>query len=148
MKKKGIFKIVVALLFVAAAVVWLLSVVMPEKFKDLNFAWLIAAFAGALGLLFIFRGFFSKTIGGAKKFYIFLGAVFIIGGVLALVGTIIDDKLVLPIIAVAITAAGLLSLLAVGGKKWDTADNEKAGYKNYYERKKDEEKLQEKEKND
>ena len=32
MKKKGIFKIVVALLFVAAAVVWLLSVVMPEKF--------------------------------------------------------------------------------------------------------------------
>lgn len=140
MKKKSIFKILVALLFVVAAVVWLLSVVMPDKFKNLNLSWLIAAFAGALGLLFIIRGLFSKTIGGAKKFYIFVGAVLIIGGVLALVGTIIDDKLVLPIIAVVITSAALLSVLAVGGKKWDTADNEKIGYKNYYQRKQDEEK--------
>lgn len=140
MNKKGIFKIVVALIFVAAAVVWLLSALMPEKFADLNLAWLIAAFAGAMGIAFILRGLFSKTVGAAKKAYIILGAAFIVGGVLALVGTIIDDKLVLPIIAVVITAAALLCVLAVGGKKWDTADNEKVGYKNYYQRKKEEEK--------
>ena len=112
---------------------------MPEKFADINLAWLIAAFAGVMGLAFILRGLFSKTVGAAKKAYIILGAVFIVGGVLALVGTIIDDKLVLPIIAVVITAAALLCVLAVGGKKWDTADNEKVGYKNYYQRKKEEE---------
>lgn len=145
MSKKILFKVLVALLFVAAAVVWLLSVLIPEEFENINLAWIIAAFAGVLGLMFILRGLFSKTIGPAKKFYIILGAVFIIAGVLALVGTIIDDKLVLPVIAVVITAAALLCVLAVGGKKWDSADNEKVGYKNYYERKKEEEERKAKE---
>lgn len=140
MNKKGIFKIAICLIFLAVGIVWLLSAIMPEKFDGFNLAWLLAAFAGAMGIAFILKGLFSKTVGAAKKMNIILGAVFIVGAVLALVGTIIDDKLVLPIIAVVITAAALLCVLAVGGKKWDTADNEKVGYKNYYQRKEEEEK--------
>ena len=65
--------------------------------------------------------------------------VLAVAGVLALVGTIIDDKLVLPIIAIIITVGILLCILAVGGKKWDQGDNEVAGYKDYRTRKKEEE---------
>ena len=48
--------------------------------------------------------------------------------------------MILPIISIVITVAFLITVLATGGKKWDEGDNHKAGYKNYYERKADEEK--------
>ena len=140
MSKKVFFKVGVALIFVAAAVVWLLSVVMPEKFGNINLSWVIAAGCGLLGLMFILRGIFDKTLTYVKKFYVMVGAALFIAAVLALVGTFIETKLVLPIIAIIITVCALLSILAVGGKKWDTADNEKVGYKTYRERKAEEEK--------
>jgi len=36
-------------------------------------------------------------------------------------------------------------MLSVGGKKWDAGDNQKAGYKNYDARKREQEALEEKE---
>ena len=140
MSKKFFFKIAVGLVFLAAAVIWLLSVLMPEKFGNLNLSWLIAAVCAALGVLFVISGLFSKTVGIAKKFYIIVGAALIIAAVLALVGTFIDTKLALPIIAVIIAVGALLCVIAVGGKKWDEGDNKKVGYKNYYQRKEEEEK--------
>ena len=68
-----------------------------------------------------------------------LGAVLVVAGVLALVGTFIDTKLVLPIIAIVVTVAVLLCVLATGGKKWDEADNTKVGYKDYRTRKREQE---------
>ena len=140
MSKKTFFKVGVALIFVAAAVVWLLSVVMPDKFGNINLSWVVAAGCGLLGLMFILRGFLDKTLTYVKKFYVLVGAALLIAAVLALVGTFIETKLVLPIIAIIIAVCALLSILAVGGKKWDTADNEKVGYKTYRERKAEEEK--------
>ena len=144
MSKKVFFKVGVALIFVAAAVVWLLSVLMPEKFGDINLSWVIAVACGLLGLMFILRAFFDKTLTYVKKFYVLVGVVLFIAAVLALVGTFIEAKLVLPIIAIIITVSALISILAVGGKKWDPADNEKVGYKTYRERKAEEEKQNEK----
>lgn len=140
MSKKVFFKVGVALVFVAAAVVWLLSVVMPEKFGAINLSWVIAAACGLLGLLFVLRGLFEKSLTFVKKLHVIVGGVLFVAAVLALVGTFIDTKLVLPIIAIVITVCALLAVLAVGGKKWDTADNEKVGYKTYRERKAEEEK--------
>lgn len=140
MSKKLLFKVAIGLVFVAAAVIWLLSVLIPEKFSDLNLSWVIAIASGIIGVLFILRGLFSKTVSMAKKFYILFGAVCIIAAVLALVGTFIDGNIVLPVIAVILSVAALLCVLAVGGKKWDEGDNEKVGYKNYYQRKAEEEK--------
>ena len=34
----------------------------------------------------------------------------------------------------------VLGIIGTGGKKWDTADNQKAGYKNYHQIKEEEEK--------
>ena len=140
MSKKLFFKVGVALVFIAAAVVWLLSVLMPEKFGNINLSWVIAAACALLGVLFLLRGIFEKNLTFVKKLYVAIAAVLFVAAVLALVGTFIETKLVLPIIAIVITVCALIAILAVGGKKWDTADNEKVGYKTYRERKAEEEK--------
>ena len=140
MSKKLFFKVGVALVFVAAAVVWLLSVLLPEQFGAINLSWVIAAACGLLGLLFLLRGIFEKSLTFVKKLHVVVACVLFVAAVLALVGTFIDTKLALPIIAIVITVCALIAVLAVGGKKWDTADNEKVGYKTYRERKEEEEK--------
>lgn len=136
MSKNLLFKVLIALCFVAVAVVWTLS---AAEVITVRLDWLIAVFAFVLALVFILRGLFSKTVGIAKKLWIILGAVLVVAGVLALVGTFIDTKLVLPIIAIVVTVAVLLCVLATGGKKWDEADNTKVGYKDYRTRKREQE---------
>lgn len=140
MSKKLLFKVLVALCFVAVAVVWLLSAL---DVIEVNMSWLIAIFAFALAALFIIYGFASKTVGVAKKLYIVFGGALAVAGVFALIGSFMDKenvaRLVLPIIAIAVTVVVLLCILAVGGKKWDQADNENVGYKDYRTRKREEE---------
>ena len=54
----------------------------------------------------------------------------------------------MPIIAIVVTVALLLGFVAVGGKKWDQGDNQNVGYKNYYQRKAEEEKKAKEDKKD
>ena len=136
MSKNMLFKVLVALCFIAVAVLWALSV---AEVITVNLSWVIAIFAFALGALFILKGLFSKNVGTLKNLNILFGALLVVAGILALVGTVIDDKLILPIIAIVVTVAILLCILATGGKKWDQGDNENVGYKNYWERKKEKE---------
>lgn len=144
MSKNFFFKVAICLIFVAAAVVWLLSVMMPEKFAGLNLAWVISVACGLIGIVFIVSAFVSKTVTVAKKFYIVVGAVFIAAAALALVGTFVDTKLILPILGVIVAVGALLCVFVTGGKKWDEGDNKKVGYKNYYQRKEEEEKARRK----
>lgn len=144
MSKNMIFKVLIALCFVAVAVVWILSV---QGIIAVNLAWLIAVFAFAVGALFIIRGLFGKNVGVLKKLNILFGAALVVAGVFALVGTFIEGNLVLPIISIILTVAILLCVLATGGRKWDEADNNKVGYKDYWARKKEKEE-QEKRDND
>ncbi len=136
MSKNLLFKVLVALCFVAAAVLWILS---AADIIAINMSWTIAVFAFVLGALFIGKGLFSRNVGTFKKLNILFGAVFVVAGVLALVGTFIEESLVLPIIALIVTLAVLLCILATGGRKWDQGDNDNAGYKNYWQRKKEKE---------
>ena len=136
MSKNLLFKVLVALCFVAAAVLWILS---AADIIAINMSWAIAVFAFVLGALFIGKGLFSRNVGTFKKLNILFGAVFVVAGVLALVGTFIEESLVLPIIALIATLAVLLCILATGGRKWDQGDNDNAGYKNYWQRKKEKE---------
>lgn len=144
MSKNMIFKVLIALCFVAVAVVWILSV---QGIIAVNLSWLIAVFAFAVGALFIIRGLFGKNVGVLKKLNILFGAALVVAGVFALVGTFIEGNLVLPIISIILTVAILLCVLATGGRKWDEADNNKVGYKDYWARKKEKEE-QEKRDND
>lgn len=135
MNKNFIFKVASGVLFLVVAVLWLLSALLPEAFGEHSLSWLIALFAGGMAVIFIVRGILEKNLTSIRKFYVFLGALFAVAGVCALIGMFIPANVVLPVIAVALSAVGLVSTLGVRGKKWDAGDNQEPGYKNYYQRK-------------
>lgn len=144
MNKKILFSVGLALTAILVAVFWLLSELIPDTFGGFNLSWAIAIFSGICGLLFILKGLFEKKTPILKKINIFFGAGMIVVCIVALVGALtIPKNLVLPIIAIVVTVALLFGVLAVGGKKWDQADNKKAGYKTYRERKEEVEKNKE-----
>lgn len=140
MSKRFLFNFILALTGVAVAVFWLLSMFEIEAFKDFNILWVAAILSGVAGALFVLKGVLTKDISVFKKLNIIFGAGLLVLTLLAIVKIYaIEDKFVLPIIAIIGTAALLLCVIAVGGKKWDTGDNQKVGYKNYYQRKEEEE---------
>ena len=147
MSKTFLFKLIIGLSLVAAATLWVLSITIPETFGFFNLSWAITLFAGASGVAFILRGTFGKNDSIIKRFYIYFGAGLLVVGLLCIAPAIaLPDNLILPIIAVIVAVGLLVRMIAVGGKKWDTADNQKVGYKNYHQRKAEAEKLEEKEK--
>ncbi|MDR0751407.1 MAG: hypothetical protein LBF12_02280 [Christensenellaceae bacterium] len=139
MSKSIVFKVLFPLTFLAAAIVWLLTVSIDDF--NLNPSIVPACVCGIWGVAFIMRGLVAKSVGAAKKMNILIGTVLLVLTVLLVVNIVaIKDEAVLPIIAIVVSAGFVLCVLAVGGKKWDQADNKKVGYKNYYERKAEEEK--------
>ena len=141
MSKKFLFGFVLGLSAVVSAVLWLLSVLKPDTFGWFSLSWAVALMTGVFGVAFILRGLFAKNATPLKKFQIYFGAGFLIVAFLCLINELaIDNEIVLPVIALVVAVALLLGFVAVGGKKWDGGDNEKAGYKNYYQRKAEEEK--------
>ena len=140
MSKKFLFGLIVCLLIVAIAVLWLLSALGVEEMKWFTLGWAATIAAGVLGVAFVGRGLFGKTAGPLKKLWIFFGAAFLVVAVITLACEIaMPSKIVMPIIAIVLAVALLLGFIAVGGKNWDAGDNQKVGYKNYYQRKAEEE---------
>src|SRR5574344_1630646 len=103
MSKKFIFKAAFCLVFVAVAVVWLLSVIYPDQFKNFSTTLLLGIVLCIFGALFILKGLFEHNVGVAKKFNILFGVVLGVAAVFAFVGTIIKDALAFPIVAIIIT---------------------------------------------
>ena len=140
MSKKFLFGLIVGLVVVADAVLWLLSALNVAGMEWFTLGWAAVIAAGVLGIAFIGRGLFGKTAGPLKKMWIYFGAAFLVVAVVVLACEIAMPKeIVTPIIAIVVAVALLLGFLAVGGKKWDEGDNQKVGYKNYYQRKAEEE---------
>ncbi len=135
------FKLFLGLSVLAAAVVWLITVISPDTFGDINVAsWAVLIVSACWGIAFIINGLVKNDVGISKKFTIMLGAGFLVIALFMVVNIFaFDDAVILPIIAIIISVAMILCMLAVGGKKWDQGDNENAGYKNYYQRKAEEE---------
>lgn len=141
MSKNLIYKIIIVVGAVAAAVLWLLSEVNAEVFGFFNFSWAVAVLSGAAGISYLLKGIFEKNVSTLKKISICFSVVFLVVAVVCIAFAIaMPENFILPIIAVIVTAGVLIGVLVVGGKKWDQGDNKNANYKNYYERKKDEEK--------
>ena len=148
MSKKFLFGFVVCLLIVVIAVLWLLSAVGVAGMEWFTLGWAATIAAGVLGLAFIGRGLFGKSAGPLKKLWIFFGAGFLVVAVITLSCEIaLPGEIVMPIIAVVLAVALLVGFVAVGGKKWDTGDNQKAGYKTYRQRKAEEEARRQEEEN-
>jgi len=136
MSKTLIFRVIMGLSLLAAAVLWLLSV-LPATAGTFNFTrgsvgqWVGVIIAFGWGLAFTLRGILIKSNGPPilKRLQIIFGFALLTVGVLILVEIFTwggeDGVTFMPIIAVAVALALLVSLIAVGGRKWDQADNEK-----------------------
>ncbi len=136
MNRKFLTRSLAALALVAAAVLYLLSVCIPDTFGFFNLAWAGMIVAGAWGIILLLDGIFEKNVSVVKKFKIFGGAILIVGGVIcAVFACLLPENLVVPIIILVAAVAILLGIVATGGKKWDEGDNQKVGYENYHQRK-------------
>lgn len=136
MNKRFLFGFTIGLAALVAAVLWLLSVVVPDTFGWFSAGWAVVVVAGAAGLAFVLKGLFTKDVGMIKKTNIIVGAALLVVAFLQVVLELaLPQNIVVPVIAIVVVAALLLGYVAVGGKKWDTGDNQKVGYKNYYQRK-------------
>ena len=140
MSKHFFTKLLLALAWLAAAVLWLLSVILPDRFGFFNLNWAIVIVCGTGGLALLLRGTLSGKKGVLKKGDLFLGAgLLVIAAISVIFALALPKSYIWPIIAVIIALAGVLSVLATGGKKWDEGDNQKVGYKDYRARKAEEE---------
>lgn len=139
MSKKFMFQFTLALSVVVAAVLWILQICNVIAWFSASAA--IALVSGVAGLMFILKGFGKTGATALKKLNIYFGAGLLIVTLFMLVNIFaIKNELVIPIIALIVTVALLIGVIATGGKSSDTGDNQKAGYKNYYQRKAEEEK--------
>ena len=129
---------------VIVAVLWLLKELPATKdaFAWYSVAWGVTIYLGVIGLKYLLDGIFMRSKGViSRKFTILVGVGFLVLAFLCLTFEIaIPGNLIAPIIAIAFAAAILLGLLVTGGRKWDAGDNQTVGYKNYHQRKAEEEK--------
>lgn len=136
MSKNFIFKLLSCLILLAGAVLWLLSIAVPQTFGWFNSSFAVAIICGSLGMLLIFSGFFKKDIITIKKLNIWLGIGLLVITIYSLVSAfVIPKSITSPIVCIVIGLGLVLTIVATGGKKWDEGDNEKTDYKNYHQRK-------------
>ena len=141
MSKKLFVRLLVALSFLAAAVFFFLSVLEIEPFTEFSASWAGVIFAGVSGLALLFSAIGTKNSTQLKKMQIFLSAGLLVVALVCLVFALaLPEDWILPLIFILLGVMLVLSVLITGGKKWDEGDNHKVGYKNYYQRKAEEEK--------
>ena len=141
MSKNFLFKLLIGLIILAGPVLWLLSLIIPDTFGWFNLSYAVALVSGGVGLLLLLKGVFKKDNVIFKKANIWLGMGLLVVTLLSVASAIaLPDNWIAPIICIMAALAIVLGIIGTGGKKWDTADNQKAGYKNYHQRKAEEEK--------
>ena len=141
MSKKLFVRLLVALSFLAAAVFFFLSVLEIEPFTEFSASWAGVIFAGVSGLALLFGAIGTKNSTQLKKMQIFLSAGLLVVALVCLIFALaLPEDWILPLIFILLGVMLVLSVLITSGKKWDEGDNHKVGYKNYYQRKAEEEK--------
>ena len=146
MSKKILVRLLVALSFLVAAVFFFLSVLEVEPFTEFSASWAGVIFAGVSGIALLFNAIGTKNSVTLKKLNVALSAVLLAVALVCLVSALaLPQNWILPLILILVGVMLVLGILITGGKKWDEGDNHKAGYKNYYQRKAEEEKAKKKE---
>ena len=141
MSKNFGFKLLIGLIILAAPVLWLLSIIVPKTFGWFNLSYAVAMVSAGVGLLLLIKGVFKKDNVLFKKANIWLGIGLLVVTLFSIASAIaLPDNWIAPIICILVALGVVLGIIGTGGKKWDTADNEKVGYKNYHQRKAEEEK--------
>ena len=141
MSKNFFVKLLVALAFLAAAVFFFLSVLEVEPFTEFSASWAGVIFAGVSGLALLLSSIGTKNSTQLKKLQLTLSTALLVVALVCLVFALaLPKNWILPLILILIGVMLVVSILITGGKKWDEGDNHKVGYKNYYQRKAEEEK--------
>ena len=149
MSKKILVRLLVALSFLVAAVFFFLSVLEVEPFTEFSASWAGVIFAGVSGIALLFNAIGTKNSVTLKKLNVALSAVLLAVALVCLVSALaLPQNWILPLILILVGVMLVLGILITGGKKWDEGDNHKVGYKNYYQRKEEEEKAKQKEENE
>ncbi len=133
MQKRHLFTVINLSALVFAALLWVLGA--ADVLPAFGFAWAAFVVSAIWAVSFTVRVFVEKQV-IMKKSWTILAAIFYLTSAGSLIGALaLEGNLVLPIICLTAAVALLIGSLVLGGKKWDQGDNEKPGYKNYYERK-------------
>lgn len=145
MSKKILVKFFLVIAVLIVGILWLLSIVDPDLFGKFKFSYAIAIICGIWGLTFLAFGLLSKSNVLTKKMYFVLATGLLVGACFAIFASFgLEDKYVGVVVFIIVIAVLLFNILGSGGKSWDEGDNQKVGYKNYYQRKAEEEKAKEK----
>ena len=150
MDKRILSRIFMPLVLLALAGLWLTQVLVAKYLPDNNvlawysLPWAATIFLAALGTKFLLDGIFMSSNGViARRLTIIAGAVVLGLALICLTTAIaIPNNIVAPILAMIIAVALFVAILVTGGRKWDAGDNQRVGYKNYYQRKAEEEKAE------
>ena len=146
MNKRFLSRFLAVTLLLVVAVFYCLNVAGVSGFEWFTLGWAGTIVLGGWGVLWLLGGLFSKNISTLKKGEIWVGIGLLILAFGCLISELaIEDNLVLPIILVIVAFGLVISVIAVGGNRWDSGDNKQVGYKNYFQRKKAEEKEERKE---
>ena len=78
MSRNLIYKLLGALVVVAAAVLWILSLTVPETFGFFSLAWAGVLLCGGIGVIFLLNGIFQKNITTIKKLKIWFGLALLV----------------------------------------------------------------------
>jgi hypothetical protein len=139
--RKGFFThFIVLFTILICGIFWLLGTGYPDLFGWFSLSWAVAGVCFVAGIVYTFSAITSKEKTVAlKKIRVYLGVGLLAVAVFATISALAMpvDHIAMPIIAIAVALALLLGYSIVGGKRWDEGDNQKDGYKNYYERKAD-----------
>ena len=141
---KFIFKALDIFALVFACLLWLVSEVAKDAFGWFNFAFAVVIVCGLWGISFILQGAIFKERAVVQRSRLIVGGLFLAISAGSLIWAInLPGNIVLPLVCFVVALALFAALFISGGKKWDEADNEKEGYKNYYERKAEQESKEE-----
>ena len=150
MDKRILSRIFLPFVLVMLAALWLAEVLVAKYYPDNNIlawyslSWATTIFLAAAGVKFLLDGIFMGSRGViARRMTIIAGAVVLVMALICLTSAIaIPNNIIAPIIAIIITTGLFVAILVTGGRKWDAGDNQTAGYKNYRQRKAEEEKAE------
>lgn len=150
MDKKFFSRMLMPLALMAVLVLWLLKEIPATagNFAWYSLAWGVTIFFGVTGIKYLLDGIFMRSKGViARRLTILAGAGILVLTLICLTSAIaIPNNLIAPIIAIIFATAIVIGLMVTGARKWDAGDNQSVGYKNYHQRKAEEERQAQKDK--
>ncbi|MDR1697981.1 MAG: hypothetical protein LBR37_03670 [Erysipelotrichaceae bacterium] len=146
MSKSFLKKFVYLLILLVVLIFVILNLAGVAAFSWFTPVLAIAVLASGFGLVLVCTAFSKQYLLTTRKIRAFIGGALLLLGILYIImffTPLVDydwAKIFWPVLGVVLVLVLMICLFVSGGKKWDAGDNQKAGYKNYHQRKAEAEK--------